>query len=249
MTPAAARFSLLACAALALSGTSPAGPTDVRTDENSEPSAESDDEADTNVPTSQPTAQEALRRLRDGNERFASAHAVHPHEEKTWRLSLEAAQHPFATILGCADSRVCPELIFDQGLGDLFVIRVAGNVVDPDVAGSIEYAVHHLQTRLIVVLGHEHCGAVTAALQELDKGMDEPKEVKMLLRTIAPGIRQVPRDLENDERVRQGVVANVRHSIEELRKIEDLREAERAGEFRIVGGVYDLHTGEVRFLD
>ncbi|QDT37600.1 carbonic anhydrase [Stratiformator vulcanicus] len=195
------------------------------------------------------TAQEALVRLKEGNQRFAEEHSTHPHEERTWRLSLESGQHPFATILGCADSRVCPELIFDQGLGDLFVIRVAGNVVDPDVAGSIEYAVHHLKTRLIVVLGHEHCGAVTAAFEELDKGMDEPIEVKRLLRSIAPGIEAIPKSLKHDERVHRGVTANVRHSIEELRRIKDLRNAEKTGEVKIVGAVYDLHNGRIRFLD
>jgi carbonic anhydrase len=108
------------------------------------------------------TPAQALDRLREGNRRFATAHAAHPHAGVAWARQLASGQHPFAVVLTCSDSRVAPELLFDQGLGDLFVVRVAGNVVDPDVIGSIEYAVDHLHTQLVIVMGHENCGAVTA---------------------------------------------------------------------------------------
>ena len=107
--------------------------------------------------------EEAMEKLIDGNDRFVQGKSIHPHESADYRESLAKEQHPFATVLTCSDSRVTPVLIFDQGIGDLFVIRVAGNVIDEDVAGSIEYAVDHLGAKLLVVLGHENCGAVSAA--------------------------------------------------------------------------------------
>ena len=108
-------------------------------------------------------AMAALSALLEGNQRFVTGESIHPHESADYRASLANEQHPFATVLTCSDSRVTPVLIFDQGIGDLFVIRVAGNVIDDDVAGSIEYAVDHLDARLLVILGHENCGAITAA--------------------------------------------------------------------------------------
>src|SRR5262249_39949150 len=110
------------------------------------------------------TADEALAKLMDGNKRYASSHSLHPHQSAGRRHELEATQHPFACILSCSDSRVPPEVVFDEGLGDLFVVRVAGNIVDSAVTGSIEYAVEHLGTPLVLVMGHEKCGAVQATL-------------------------------------------------------------------------------------
>ena len=109
-------------------------------------------------------AKQAFRQLVEGNERFAAGKPEHPHEVRSWRDRLKEGQKPFATIIACSDSRVPPELVFDQGFGDLFMIRVAGNILSPGVVGSIEYAADHLGTPLLVVLGHEGCGAVTAAL-------------------------------------------------------------------------------------
>jgi carbonic anhydrase len=146
------------------------------------------------------TAQQALQRLRDGNQRFVAGQVRHGHENRTWRAALVADQHPFAVILGCSDSRVPTELVFDQGFGDLFVIRVAGNVISTDVLGSIAYAVAHLHTRLLVVLGHEGCGAVTAALQA--PGADsEPKYVEALLQLIGPSLRDLPPQLQGAARL------------------------------------------------
>ncbi|MEM1062891.1 MAG: carbonic anhydrase [Planctomycetota bacterium] len=196
-----------------------------------------------------PDATVALAKLRQGNNRFVAEESMHPDETSAYRLTLQAGQHPFATVLGCADSRVVPELIFDQGFGDLFVIRVAGNVVDPDIAGSIEYAVDHLETPLIVVLGHESCGAVTAALEDLDKGLDESRELDLLLKNIEPGLLAVPKDGRPEDRVQAAVEANVRYAVAKLRAMEDLRDAEREGRICFLGAVYNLRTGRVRFFD
>jgi carbonic anhydrase len=149
-------------------------------------------------------------------------------------------------VLGCADSRVPPELIFDHGLGDLFVIRVAGNVVAEDEAGSIEYGLAHLHVPLVLVLGHESCGAVTAALSVHD---GEPAELLDLLRRVREGIAGVPPDLPMDERIGLGVEANVRHSVAQLRKIADRVQAEAEEETLIVGAVYELDSGHVRVLE
>src|SRR5262252_9569528 len=130
------------------------------------------------------SADEALKKLIAGNERYVRAKVNHPDESLARRKELTTGQHPFAVILGCADSRVSPELLFDEGLGDLFVIRVAGNIVDDAVLGSIEYAVEHLDTKLIVVLGHEKCGAVSAAVE----GGDVPGHLKALVAAIQASV-------------------------------------------------------------
>lgn len=130
-------------------------------------------------------AAEALARLKSGNARFVEGRTRHAHEGADWRKQLVADQKPFATILGCSDSRVPPELVFDQGFGELFVIRVAGNVIDTDVAGSIQYASRHLKTQLLVVMGHEGCGAVTATLAAIDGLAEEPRFIEVSVRRNA----------------------------------------------------------------
>ena len=164
------------------------------------------------------------------------------------RTSLEEAQHPWAVILGCADSRVCPELLFDQGLGDLFVIRVAGNIVDVDVAASIEYAVHHLHTMLVVVLGHSNCGAVTATLDHLTDSAAEPDDIVSLLYRIEPALEGVPEDLPRDKQISCAVRQNVLFSVQRLTQIPDLRRSIKRDNLRIVGAVYDMHSGKVSLL-
>src|SRR5947209_10905279 len=131
-------------------------------------------------PVSGTAADEALARLMAGNRRYVLHKEQHPDQSLTRRKELESGQHPFAVILGCADSRVSPEILFDQGLGDLFVIRVAGNVVDDTILASVEYAVEHLGTRLIMVLGHEKCGAVSAAIE----GGKQPRHLDALVAAI-----------------------------------------------------------------
>lgn len=196
-----------------------------------------------------PGPDEAYRQLLEGNARFVRGETQHPHEARTWRAGLESAQHPFAVIIGCSDSRVPLELLFDQGFGDLFVIRVAGNLMARDEAGSIEYAVVHLQTPLVAVIGHEKCGAVTAALGSHEKITQEPPELRDLLAAIHVGMPETSTSLPQDERVAMGVEANVLNAMRQLQTVPSVRDAIEKGRTRVVGGTYDLQTGEVRWLD
>lgn len=191
----------------------------------------------------------ALQKLSLGNERFREGRCLHRHESVSWRHHLVAGQQPFATILGCADSRIPPELIFDQGFGDLFVIRVAGNVIGEDVAGSIQYAVQHLNTPLLVVLGHEGCGAVTAAVQAMMGRHDEPHYIDALIRSMSPGLQGLDVALEEPIRLNAAVEANVHWSLRQLAESPGGRRilAEQRG--RLIGAVYELASGRVRFLD
>ena len=127
---------------------------------------------------------EAISRLKEGNERYTRGNPQHPHESSEERTQLAKSQHPFAVVLGCADSRVPPEIVFDQGLGDLFVLRVAGNVIDDHSLGSIEYAVDHLAVRLIVVLGHQRCGAVKAAKETIAAKGEAPAHIQSRVTAI-----------------------------------------------------------------
>lgn len=191
------------------------------------------------------TPDQALEALLAGNTRFVAGTPRHPHEGQLWRRGLQKGQHPFATVLGCADSRVPPELLFDEGFGDLFVVRVAGNVVDPDVTGSIEYAVDHLHTHIVMVLGHEGCGAVTAAIGHHER---EPTELRHLLDRIAPVKKSIPAGLEHDDQVAWAVEMNVRQQVDALSRVPDIAAAIRRGETQVIGGVYELDTGRVRLL-
>ena len=195
------------------------------------------------------TADEALARLRQGNDRFVAGSLSSDHEDAAWRNTLIAGQQPFATILSCSDSRVPPELVFDQGFGDLFVNRVAGNVVDADILGSIQYAVVHLHTPLVLVLGHESCGAVTAALGSASERSKEAKEIQELLSRILPSLKGIDPKLSLSEQVSKGVEANVRASVVKLQNAADLKAKIASGHLKIVGGVYDLETGKVRLLN
>jgi carbonic anhydrase len=198
------------------------------------------------------SAEEALVALRKGNKRFTEGRSIHPHESADYRASLANEQHPFATVLACSDSRVTPVLVFDQGIGDLFVIRVAGNIVDDDVAGSIEYAVDHLGTKLLVVMGHETCGAVTAAYHAFvarDMKEREPHEIETLLNHIEPALHNLDTRKSMEEQIAKGVEDNVRESIRQLLRIHDLHDAQEADRLEVVGAIYSLRTGEVRFLE
>jgi carbonic anhydrase len=193
------------------------------------------------------TADDALARLVAGNERFLTGRpqprSAGPSAE------LVAGQRPFATILGCSDSRVPPELLFDAGFGELFVIRVAGNLILPAVMGSIQYAGVHLHTPLFMILGHEGCGAVKAALSALHRGAVEKSRIQILLDSIRPGLEGIPAELEPEEQVRRGVEANVRWSMHQLLDTPEGRARLAEGRLRLVGGVYELATGRVRLLD
>jgi carbonic anhydrase len=188
--------------------------------------------------------QEALMRLKEGNQRFSRGQSRSVHEGATWRRQLIAGQHPFAIILGCSDSRVPVELVFDQGFGDLFVIRVAGNVITDDVVGSIEYARIHLNTQLLVILGHEGCGAVTAALEARHHPSSDPHGIQTIVKLIGPAVSNVDPKSPMTEQLHQAVEANVRCGQTELKKMPETQDLP----LYTVGAVYDLE-GKVRWLD
>lgn len=191
----------------------------------------------------------ALARLREGNARFVSGKTRHAHESADWRKHLVGGQKPFATILGCSDSRVPVELVFDQGFGDLFTVRVAGNVIAPDVVGSIAYAVEHLATPLIVVVGHHGCGAVTAAVEALQGKTDKLPAVNSLVRLIEPGLPKLLPGNNPSERINSAVEANVRWSVKELSRLPRVPETLASKKIALIGAVYELETGRIRFLD
>ena len=204
--------------------------------------------AEHHPPSASVPPDEARTRLEAGNQRFVSGQPSHPHSNAGWRAGLIGSQHPFATILGCSDSRVPLEPLFDQGFGDLFVIRVAGNVAAVDELGSIEYAANHLGVRFVLVLGHEQCGAVTAALGSESDRKHETSDIQTLLERIEPAVDGVPAGLEPAERVHRAVDANVRQSVRLLRQSPTLADRVKQGEIAIVGAVYELDTGKVRWL-
>ena len=184
----------------------------------------------------------ALQLLKDGNTRYMEDHMEHPHEGSQHRVELYIAQHPFAIILGCADSRVIPELIFDQGVGDLFVIRLAGNVADDAVIASIEYAIEHLGTRLVVVLGHENCGAVKAAVNhETSAG-----KINSLLYYIEPALNSV---LTSSENLLEKVIkTHARQMVDIISRAEPILSREcQMGNLTILPAYYSLSTGKVDF--
>lgn len=187
---------------------------------------------------------DVLDRLMEGNRRFVAGTTQHPHSTMDWRKRLSSAQHPIATVFGCADSRVPVELIFDQGFGDLFVVRQAGEVVNMDALGSIEYGISHLGTHLVLVLGHEGCGAVTAALGDYRK---EPFPIQDMLKKIVPALESV-RALPADQQVEAGVRANVLQTVRELSSVSQFKQMIHEGKLLIRGGVYDLDDGRVELL-
>ena len=186
----------------------------------------------------------ALAQLGEGNERFVSGGLQHPHQTPDRRAELAGGQAPAAIIVGCSDSRTAPEVLFDQGLGDLFIIRVAGNVVDDHALGSIEYAAEHLGTRLIVVLGHERCGAVKAAKEAIASGSQPHDHIASLVAALRPAVEATTAgDAEATCK------ANVRDVVQALRTSEPvLHEMVGSGQVEVVGAYYDLDTGVVTFL-
>lgn len=194
-------------------------------------------------------AAEALGRLKEGNLRFAEGRVRHAHQAASWREHLKEGQKPFATILACSDSRVPPELVFDQGFGDIFVIRVAGNVIAADVVGSIQYAMVHLRTPLVMVLGHEGCGAVTAAVESLAGQGTEPRFINLLIDRIKPGLTELPATVQGPDRVHRAVEANVRWAMRQLAELPEGKQRLESKTVALAGAVYELDTGAVRFLD
>jgi carbonic anhydrase len=213
---------------------------------------------------------EAISRLKEGNARFTSGKPQpdESSEERAFmarnsyenagmtflgmtadqiakrRTELAKTQHPFAAILSCSDSRVPPEIVFDQGLGDLFIVRVAGNVINDEGLGSIEYAVDHLGTRLIIVLGHQSCGAVKAAKETIAAKGKAPGHIESLVTAIKPAVEATAKeDLETT------IKANVKHVVDALRSSTPILKAKiDSGEMQVIGGYYSLDTGAVTFL-
>jgi carbonic anhydrase len=201
------------------------------------------------------SAQEALERLRDGNRRFVSGVPSHnPLTHQTRRSELAAGQEPFAIILGCSDSRVPAEIIFDQGLGDLFVIRVAGNIVAPSQIGSVEFAAERSGARLVVVLGHTQCGAILATLEELQQPTEnQSRNLRSIVDRVRPSVEALlATELRHDKDalVRHAVRANVRASANQLRHGSDIVEQmiQKDG-LSVVGAEYSLETGVVEFFE
>jgi carbonic anhydrase len=201
------------------------------------------------------TALKALDRLRAGNLRFASnVHRANPPGGPTRRAELTDGQEPFAVILGCSDSRVPAEIVFDQGLGDLFVIRVAGNIGAPSQVGSVEFAVGQFGTPLVVVLGHSQCGAVRATLDQLlAPTAEQSRNLQSIVDRVRPAVEGLlATPLRNDpaELVRQAVRSNIRASVGQLRHGSQLLEPLIAsGKLRVVGAEYSLESGVVDFFD
>jgi carbonic anhydrase len=184
----------------------------------------------------------ALQKLMQGNQRFVQGKPRYPDQSKARLQEVAQGQHPFATILSCADSRVAAEIIFDQGLGDVFDVRIAGNIATPEAIGSIEYAIEILDCPLLMVLGHERCGAVTAAVQNDPL----PGVMSTFVEGILPAVARVE-DQPGDP-VDNAVIANVFYQIELLQKSPLLADRLKSGKLKLVGGRYDLDTGKVELL-
>jgi len=195
------------------------------------------------------SADAAKARLQQGNRRCVEGRSAHKHDLARWRERFLVKQQPFATVLGCSDSRVPPEFVFDQGFGQLFVIRVAGNIVDPAVIASIQYSIEHLENKLIIVLGHQNCGAVTAALASPNQTKNEPKELRNLLDRIRPAITTVDRRSEHEHRVAIAVEANARASAKQLREVPSIAAAIRTKHVKVVAAIDNVATGTVTFLE
>jgi carbonic anhydrase len=197
-------------------------------------------------------AREALERLREGNRRFVSGGPLgHELASETRRHEWIENQKPFAIILGCSDSRVPTEIVFDQGIGDLFVIRVAGNIVAPSLVGSVEFCAEGFGTRLVVVLGHTQCGAIQVTIDELRRpSQDRSRNLRSIVDRIRPAVEPLLTEGDSDTLSGRAVRANIRMSAEHLRHgSEILEELIRDRGLLVVGAEYNLETGIVDFFD
>ncbi len=188
-------------------------------------------------------ANESLQKLQEGNARFIKTSYRHPHQSKYRRFEVLKGQHPFAVIITCSDSRVPPDIIFDQGLGDLFVIRNAGNVSDEHVIASVEYAVCHLGIPLVVVMGHQNCGAVTAALQDAK----DSKHITNLVKSIKPAVEIARR--KKGDLLDNSIRYNVQIVVNELKRSKPIiAKLAKEGSIKVLGAYYHLDTGKVDFI-
>ena len=202
------------------------------------------------MPAHLPTisADEALRRLIDGNERFLNGTTRWNRVTVAALTTLADGQQPYATILGCSDSRVPPELVFDTGLGELFVVRVAGNVFSGEVAGTLQYAGIYLGTPLVVVLGHSGCGAVEAALEARRAGATHESGIRLLVESVLPALEDVDPSLPLDAQMLMAVEHNVRWTLRQIAQTEQGRKRLRDGRLKLVGGIYEITTGRVHWM-
>src|SRR5262245_41480090 len=205
-------------------------------------SARAADPAHSDQPSVAPA--KAISKLKEGNGRYTSGSLQHPGQTTERRTEVAKGQHPFAIIVSCSDSRVPPEIVFDQGLGDLFVLRVAGNVINDESRGSIEYAVEHFGVRLILVLGHQRCGAVEAAKETIAAKGKAPAHIQSLVTAIKPAVEStVKGDLDAT------IKANVEYVVNALRSSEPILKPKLdSGDVQVIGD-YSLDTGAVTFLD
>lgn len=198
----------------------------------------------------QPSPDQALQRLIEGNDAFVADNPLPSDVSRERRLALAEGQQPFATLVGCSDSRVGPEQLFGAGLGELFIVRTAGNNVDAAGMGSIEYSVAVLKVPLIVVLGHDKCGAVAAAADVVTKDARFPGSIGRMIEPIIPAVLAAQRNVDEDKLVDSAVAENVRRMVERLKTYSEpmLLEPQERGELKVVGAVYELATGRVRWL-
>jgi carbonic anhydrase len=185
------------------------------------------------------TPAQALQRLMDGNQRFANGKVENPRRDRARLAEVAKTQTPFAAILSCADSRVPSEMIFDQGFGDLFICRVAGNIATPEEIGSLEFGTLVLGAKVIMVMGHKRCGAVDATI----KGAQVPGRIATLLDAIKPSLNNL--DSQTGDQLENATKANVLYQIEKLKSSPVISQLIQEGKLKIAGGYYDLDTGSV----
>lgn len=194
------------------------------------------------------TAEEALARLKEGIARFVNGEARFPSVQKEVLADLAKGQQPYETILGCSDSRVPPELVFDAGFGELFIVRVARNVLGPSIMGTLQYAGAHLHTPLFVVMGHDGCGAVKAAIASKFHGAIQKSRIAVLLENILPALDDLDRTLHRDALLSAAVQANVRWTVRQQLETPEAKARMADSGMKLVGAVHDLSTGRARFL-
>lgn len=192
---------------------------------------------------------EAVRALKTGNSRFFSGAARRPELSAAERRSQILAQTPFAVVLSCSDSRVPTEIVFDQGLGTLFITRVAGNIIESGTLGSIEYGIGHLKSHVVVVLGHEGCGAVKAALLPPEVRARETENIQALLNSIVPAVSKIPKIRDEKAKMREAVVANVRQQVQNLKKVKFVQDSITSGKIVVIGAYYEITSGAVDFFE
>jgi carbonic anhydrase len=190
------------------------------------------------------SAEQSLKLLLEGNQRFVAGKLEHPNQTPERRAEVAKGQHPFAAVLACSDSRTPPEIIFDRGLGDIFTVRVAGNVADQVVIESLDYSVKHLGVRVVMVLGHRRCGAVIAAVEGHEGTADQ--DVGPMLSELRPAVAASKG--QPGDPVENAVRENVKLVVKNLATSEELSAMVKSGELKIVGGIYDLDTGTIEML-